>query len=99
MNKFLSKSEQAIIDIDNRLEMLYICWSAKEALYKMYGKRNLFFIENMTIAPFQYNGSGGKIKGIISTGKFNHEFDLCYRKVDEYMLVYVVDKDNYLVIV
>lgn len=96
VNKFLSKSEQAAIDIDHRLEMLYICWSAKEALYKMYGKRNLLFIENMTIAPFQYISSGGKIKGAISINNFNHEFVLCYRKVDEYMLVYVVDKEDYL---
>jgi 4'-phosphopantetheinyl transferase len=96
VNKFLSNFEKTAINIDHRLEMLYIYWSAKEALYKMYGKRNLLFIENMTIAPFQYNCSGGKIKGVISTESFNYEFDLCYRKVDEYMLVYVVDKDNYL---
>jgi len=96
VHKFLSKSEQDFIHKDYRLEMLYVFWSAKEALYKMYGKRNLLFIENLQIEPFDYCTSGGEFTGNIVLKNKILRFQLHYRKFQEYMLVYVVDTDNSL---
>ena len=96
VNKFLSKAEQSSLNMEYRLEMLYVYWSAKEALYKMYGKGNLLFIENLPIEPFNYSPSGGKITGNILLENRKFQFTLHYQKLQEYMLVYVVDADNYL---
>ena len=54
--KFMSTAELAFIDPEQSVEHLYACWCAKEAIYKLQGKRNVSFLENIRISPFRYNG-------------------------------------------
>lgn len=49
-HKFLSPAEQELFQNDT--ELLTLAWSAKEAVYKWYGKRNLEFIDNIPIVNF-----------------------------------------------
>ena len=52
-------------DAANDLVKLCIYWCAKEALYKLYGKRNLFFTDHLRIMPFDLSQAGllmGKIQ-------------------------------------
>jgi phosphopantetheinyl transferase len=90
VHKFLSEEEIKNISPANDIDSLYVCWGAKEALYKLYGKKNLLFIENILLDPFVYSGSGD-ITGTIKTTEFNQKFNLHYEKIQDYMLVYTLD--------
>lgn len=89
VHKFLSEKEQQQIGDSFRLEKLYVCWGAKESLYKLYGKRNLLFQEHIFLSPFDYTPAG-TFSGRIDIGKFKREFSLHYQKLNDYMLVYTV---------
>ncbi|MFD1819009.1 4'-phosphopantetheinyl transferase superfamily protein [Pseudarcicella hirudinis] len=60
-HKFLSEPEY--IQADNDLKTLCIYWCAKESLYKLHGRRNLSFKNNIFIDHFDRNPSviSGKI--------------------------------------
>jgi phosphopantetheinyl transferase len=90
VHKFLSNKEAKSIPTENNTDSLYVCWGAKEALYKLYGKMNLLFIENILLDPFAYNGAGD-ITGTISTNDFTQKYNLHYEKIQDYMLVYTAD--------
>ena len=74
---------------ENRIEQLYVYWCAKEALYKLYGKKQLFFKENIIIHPFKYRIQG-EITGEIITKSFHKKYKLHYEKINGYMMVYVL---------
>ncbi|MEP2668222.1 MAG: 4'-phosphopantetheinyl transferase superfamily protein [Cyclobacteriaceae bacterium] len=64
-----------------------IYWSAKEALYKIYGKRGLLFNNNLSVEPFELEETG-LLKGWIKTGENNVFAELQYIVHEEYVLVY-----------
>lgn len=92
--KYLNNYEIENLGSEFRLEKLYVLWSAKEALYKMYGKRNLLFKEHMKIEPFVFSAGGGELSGRISNAFINHNYRLYYKQLNQYILVYVIDEDN-----
>ncbi|OJJ17880.1 hypothetical protein BKI52_28905 [marine bacterium AO1-C] len=55
-NRVLSQEEQQAVKGD--LEMLTVYWSAKETLYKIHSKRQLFFNRDLIIDPFQLQQKG-----------------------------------------
>jgi len=89
-DKFMSYKELEQIDKSHNIEQLYIYWSAKEALYKLYGKKNLMFKENIIIKGFPFK-TQDIIKGKIITSSFEKEYSLYYEYIEDYSLVYVVD--------
>jgi 4'-phosphopantetheinyl transferase len=90
-NKFMSSFELSAIDPEKQIDHLYVYWCAKEALYKLYGKKGIRFIEDLPITPFTYSLQGGRIKGSIRLKDMNREISLCYEKVKDHMLVYVTN--------
>jgi 4'-phosphopantetheinyl transferase len=62
--KFLSASE--LEAAENNLLRTTLYWSAKEALYKLYGKKQLLFAEHLSVAPFT-GGETGQTLGVIKT--------------------------------
>jgi phosphopantetheinyl transferase len=64
-----------------------VYWCAKEALYKVYGKRGLIFSNHLNIEPFKLQ-SFGKLKGRIEGQGNDMKVDLCYSVQPEYVLVY-----------
>ena len=72
-NKFMSDAELENLKAENKKEMLSVYWCAKESLYKLYGKKELHFKENILIDSFTYNKEG-IISGRIVTENFNHNF-------------------------
>ncbi len=64
-----------------------IYWSAKEALYKIYGKRGLLFTNNLSVEPFDLEETG-HLKGWIKTEENNVFAELKYIVHEEYVLVY-----------
>lgn len=88
-NRFLSDAELAILKEDNETEQLYVMWGAKESLYKLFGRRNLIFKDNLCVTPFLYNSHGGDIFGSIVLSGYEKNYHLKYFKIDDNMMVYV----------
>ena len=89
-DKFMSSREIRALDVRYPIESLYVHWCAKEALYKLYGKKEIFFKKNLRVEPFSYEGKG-MITGSIISGSFNETYRLHYEKTGEHMLVYVLN--------
>jgi len=86
--RFLSENELAFIHPGAyRIEHLHVCWCAKEALYKAYGKREVDFCEHLWLDPFVYTPEGGIFQGRVVKGDYNERFDLRYSMVEDCMLV------------
>ncbi len=84
-HRVLSKLEET--DAGNNIQKNCVYWCAKEALYKIYGKRGLSFSENLNVYPFELKRSGSLI-GKISAGNKGQLINLEYALEDEFVLVY-----------
>ncbi len=91
--KFMSREELDFIGDTNRIEHLYSCWCAKEAIYKLHGKKNVSFLENIKLMPFSYEGSG-LFEGVLNLGAIRMAFRIHYERFDGYMIGYVADSEN-----
>jgi hypothetical protein len=73
-------------DAGNNLTKHCVYWCAKEALYKIDGKKGLHFSNQLNIEPFELQEAGG-LKGIIS--RFEKQMvHLAYVVDKEFVLVY-----------
>ena len=82
-HKFLSTAEIEASDMN--LNKLCIYWSAKEALYKLYGKRKVIFNENLHIRAF--NEDANQTTGNIEMENFRGEYSISINKIEDYYLV------------
>jgi 4'-phosphopantetheinyl transferase len=64
-----------------------VYWCAKEALYKVYGKRGLIFSNHLNIEPFSLSNSG-ELKGRIEERGIEIKVNLFYSVQPFYILVY-----------
>lgn len=92
-HKFLSKEELDFIKDKDRIDQLYVTWCAKEAIYKLHGKKNISFLEHIKLGPFEYEGSGS-FDAILNTGTRHRKFKVHYEKFDGYMIGFVADDDE-----
>ncbi len=65
-HKFLTDAERE--NANDNLEKLCIYWSAKESLYKLYGKRGVHFQNELLVTPFNLNDT--EISANISVENF-----------------------------
>ena len=86
--KFLQDEELNFIDPDNRIEHLYICWCAKEAIYKLQGKRNVSFKDHIHLHPFSHSESG-VLPASLQTDQECKSFEVYFEKFENYMIGYV----------
>ena len=84
-HKFLSETERT--DAASDLDKLCIYWSAKEALYKLYGKRKVIFIDNLLITPFGKHQQ--VINGRLKINDIDQTYQIIVEKIDQYYLVTV----------
>lgn len=91
-HKFMSKEELDFIQDKDRIDQLYVTWCAKEAIYKLHGKKNISFLEHIKLEPFEYEGSGS-FDAVLHTGTRQRNFKVHYEKFDGYMIGFVAD-DN-----
>lgn len=89
-HKFLSDIELAQKQIGDNTDGLYVCWCAKEAIYKWYGKKGLEFKQHIHIKPFKLK-SEGDLNALVELPEGSKELTVNYFKTkDGYMLGYVV---------
>ncbi len=91
--KFMNRKELDFIGSEDRIEHLYACWCAKEAIYKLHGKKNVSFLDNIRLMPFKYEGRGS-FDGLLNIGSKQKEFRIHYEKFDGYMIGFVTDFEN-----
>jgi phosphopantetheine--protein transferase-like protein len=92
-DKFLTENEKANLPQDNQYRYLTVLWSAKEALYKLFGKSNVIFDKNIILEPFTLSNEGC-FNGHIILDDIKRDYKLGYEFSDEedYILVYCVDE-------
>lgn len=90
-HKFMAREELEFLSREHRMEQVHIFWSAKECLYKLYGKRKLDFRKNLYIYPFEW-AEKGSINGRITKDRYIKDVLVNYRKMDDYILAYAIDK-------
>lgn len=92
-HKFLTQQELEAIT-NNKIETLLLYWSAKEALYKLYAKKQLEFTTQLIVQPFQLQQSG-ILKGSIivpdEEGIFA-DLDIHYEFLEGHVMAYVLGR-------
>ncbi len=88
--RFLSEDELSFVDEEHRIEQLYVCWGAKESLFKLYGKGNLPFISGIQIQPFKFSGEGSVNCKIVKED-YKKDFQVYYTELEDYMLTWVIE--------
>ncbi|MCK5856086.1 MAG: 4'-phosphopantetheinyl transferase superfamily protein [Bacteroidales bacterium] len=90
-SKFLNAEEMELLPELEQDKFLTIVWSAKEALYKLYGKSEVQ-LDNISIKPFAI-GNEGLIDGKLEIGSFKKDYQVQYHFSDdgEYILAFSVD--------
>jgi phosphopantetheinyl transferase len=83
-HKFLNVQE---LEIAKTLEELTLFWCAKEALYKLYGDKELIFNEQLFVS---YKNEPKTIKGRIKTSATDEQHEMIAEKIDDYLLVYTI---------
>jgi 4'-phosphopantetheinyl transferase len=82
--RVLSASEQK--NAGNNVIKHCVYWCAKEALYKIHGKRALHFVDQLNIEPFELS-QNGNLKGTITVNEHKQSVDLVYQISEYYVLV------------
>lgn len=89
-HKFLSDVELAQKQIGDNTNGLYVCWCAKEAIFKWNGRKGLEFKQHIHIKPFKLKDEGN-LQALVELPEGTKALDINYFKTkDGYMLGYVV---------
>lgn len=89
-DKFMNSHELDQISSRHEVESLYLVWTSKEAIYKLYGKRDIHFKEHINIYPFDFEDQGSLV-GEINTPDFKKQLSIHYQVVENYLLAYTID--------
>lgn len=88
-HKFLNEREITESGEKMSLESLYVIWAAKEALYKLHGKRDILFKDHIYIAPFEVQ-ERGLVYGTLNFEGESQTVPIQYQMVDDYILAYAI---------
>lgn len=84
--KFLSAEEIAASSGDPKKLCIY--WSAKEALYKIYGRKKVTLNKEIAIASFPLEEQGGFVVGTITMPDHKKSYTLRYVPFKEYIICF-----------
>ena len=87
-HKFMRKEELAFINPENKIAELYVCWCVKEAVYKCYGQKEISFLHNIFLEPFNFEGHGF-VKARLHKGDVCLDYEVGYLQFHDYMVGYV----------
>lgn len=86
--KFLKDFEIERVHGEHEIERLYVCWCAKEAIFKWQGKKGISLKQNIEIEAFQFQETG-TLQARLYTPDFSQQLTVDYEKMDGYLLAYV----------
>jgi 4'-phosphopantetheinyl transferase len=88
-DKFMRPEEMAFITTDeHRIQQLYVCWCAKEAVYKCHGQKEVSFADNIILAPFQF-APKGELQVALDKEPVKNNYTVGYMQYEDYMIGYV----------
>lgn len=88
--KFAGKEELRLLandSADNQLHKLHLIWCAKESIYKLYGKGNLNFKENIFTGPIVFSEKGRFDARLSIDGQIIY-YESHYEKFENFILVH-----------
>ncbi|WP_116107673.1 4'-phosphopantetheinyl transferase family protein [Lewinella sp. IMCC34191] len=89
--KFVSEDERPFLLPSEALIQLHLIWSAKEAMYKAYGRRQLDFKEHLFVNLEGYRPDISAATGVIQTAETRMEFSLDWKVYADFVLVAAVE--------
>lgn len=92
-DKFMKEEELEFIpfqDEELAIKTLYACWCAKEAVYKLQGRKGVSFRDNMTISPFEFTAQGVLHLDLLTENE-QKRLEVFYEEFQEYMLAFALD--------
>ena len=92
VRKFMHYKECDEAGTEAEIKKLFVYWCAKEAMFKLYGKKPLSIRENIRISPFTLEESG-IVEGFFVDAPAlpQKKYEVHYIEYDGYMLAYVMD--------
>jgi len=88
--KFLNDGELKMLNSTDDPLLLTVLWSMKEALFKRYGKKDIFLKQHINLSAFEQKGNSFESQGLIYG--IEEEIELPMRAVllDDYILAYTL---------
>jgi 4'-phosphopantetheinyl transferase len=87
-HKFMRKEELAFISNEYKIPQLYVCWCVKEAVYKCHGQKEVSFLDNILLEPFNFEGHGA-VEAHLQKGGISQDYLVGYLQYQDYMIGYV----------
>ncbi|MEB0249032.1 4'-phosphopantetheinyl transferase superfamily protein, partial [Mucilaginibacter sp. 5B2] len=87
-HKFLLPHELNFITDQHKIQQLYVCWCAKEAVYKCYGQKEVSFADNISLQPFTFQHHD-VLQAKLHKGKVDIDYEVGYMQYEDYMIGYV----------
>jgi 4'-phosphopantetheinyl transferase len=87
-HKFLREEELAFINEENKIPQLYVCWCAKEAVYKCFGQKEVSFADDILLAPFNFEHHGF-VDATLQKDAISIKYEVGYLQYEDYMVGYV----------
>jgi len=87
-HKFMRPAEMSFINQQDKVQQLYVCWCAKEAVYKCNGQKEVSFLDNIRVFPFDYQPAG-TLKAKLKKNGRELDYNVGYLQYEDYMVGYV----------
>ncbi len=91
-HKFLREEEINYIKEDEKIEKLILYWSAKEALFKLYGDGGIDFTSQLLVESFELKLKGELHTSIIANNVEMKNLNMQYEFFEDHVLTYVVGR-------
>ena len=75
--------------LDDYVRRLIVIWGVKEALYKMFSRKNLSFKQNIDVHPFAMEDSKGT--ATVNFMDINGIYTFSFEEIEDFTLVYCLD--------
>jgi phosphopantetheinyl transferase len=86
--KFMKADELNSIPEKNAMESLFVCWCAKEAIYKWQGKKGLSMKDGINVHPFVYQEKG-QLTAELMNDEGTRLLEVHYERLGDFMMAYV----------
>ena len=91
-HKFVGEGEKVQLSPRHELTQLHLIWSAKEAMYKAFGRRQLDFRDHLFVDLGTYSATTTTGTAYLKKGAVEMLFDLTWRVYDDFVLVAAVER-------
>ncbi|WP_020569192.1 4'-phosphopantetheinyl transferase family protein [Neolewinella persica] len=90
--KFVGPGERVQLIPEHELLQLHLIWSAKEAMYKAFGRRQLDFKEHLVVDLGLFSLATSTGSAFLKKGSIEMLFDLNFRVFDDFVLVGCIER-------